>query len=68
MAGKTRIGQLLKQKGATQGEAAKALGISMASFSGKANGRHQFKAGEIKKLAELYDMDATEIHNVFFQE
>lgn len=65
MAGKTRIGQFLKSKGSTQGEAAELLGISRTSFSSKANGTFDFKASEIKKLAERYGMTACEIKDVF---
>lgn len=66
MAGRTRIGQFLKTRKSTQKDAAQELGVTVATFSNKANGYTEFKQSEIKKLADMYDMSNAEIRNVFF--
>lgn len=65
MAGQTKIGRFLKSRGSSQNEAAKVIGVSVTTFSSKANGLTQFKQNEMKRLAEHYGMDAVEIKNVF---
>lgn len=64
----TKLGDFLKKRGSTQNEAAALLGISVASVSGKARGKTPFKQGEIKKLAEHYEMTDSELREVFFDE
>lgn len=63
MAGKSSIGQFLKEKGSNQREAAAVVGISQSAFSLKANG---FSKREIDKLARHYNMNDIEIKNVFY--
>lgn len=50
----TRV--LLTLRGIWQKDAAKALGISAASFSHKLNGTIRFSANEINQLADLLDV------------
>ncbi|MBR1445465.1 MAG: helix-turn-helix transcriptional regulator [Alloprevotella sp.] len=63
-----RIKQMLSAKGATQGEAAKLLGLSQTSFSLKANGKNCFTQSEIRKLAEHYKLSPQEVVDVFLRE
>lgn len=65
MAGKTKVAKFLKSRGSSQNEAAKVIGKSMTAFSLKANGRSQFTVGEIRELADYYDMTSEEIIEVF---
>lgn len=64
----TKIGSFLKSKGSSQNEAAELLGISVQSFSHKANGKRSFKQHEIKNLITHYNMSKDDIWNVFFGE
>ena len=66
MAGRTKVAQFLKKRRSSQEKAAEALGISTTAFSQKVNGKSPFKLWELRKLAELYYMDANEIKEVFF--
>lgn len=66
MAGSTRVGQFLKKRGSSQGEAASVLGISEPAFSAKANGKNAFKLCELQKLAKHYSMTSEEIIGLFF--
>lgn len=68
MAGQTAIAKFLKSKGSTQNEAAELLGISIQSFSNKALGKFPFKQYEIKNLIQHYNMNASEVYDVFFGE
>lgn len=67
MAGQTKVGKYLKDKGDTQNDVARLLGISVQSLSNKATGRTDFKQSEIRKFAEHYGMSASEIMELFFK-
>lgn len=49
----TAIRQSIAEKGLTQAAAARALGIGRQTFSRKLNGRSDFSASELARLAEL---------------
>lgn len=57
---------LLVMHGHTQASIAEKLGITEQSFNAKLNNKKEFKATEIKLLAELLDMDAETINRIFF--
>ena len=61
----TRIGRILKERGATQTEAADLLGISITSFSRKARGWNSFKMNEINNLIEHYGITKDELWYLF---
>lgn len=64
---KTKMGRFLKSRGSTQNEAARIVGISKTAMSFKVRGYSDFKAEEIKKLADYYDMTNEEIASIFFE-
>ena len=49
-----------------QEQIAKMLGVSLCTFNYKLNGVSEFKVSEIKKLAELLDLDADKVMKIFF--
>lgn len=54
------------EKGISQQEAAKILGIKQPTFSQKCHGSRDFKAGEVKKLVELLDIADEDVVKYFF--
>lgn len=54
-------------KGLTQKKLAELIGISLASLNDKINNKREFRAGEIKKICKILDVNnATYITNIFF--
>ena len=62
----TALKDFLRSRNNTQNDAAKLLGISVASMSSKARGKRPFKQWEIKRIAEYYEMSNKELREVFF--
>lgn len=50
----------------TINELAKSVGVSKATFFRKLNGESEFSQGEIAKIAEIFNLDATDIYDIFF--
>lgn len=61
----TKLKDFLRKRGSTQNEAAGVLGISAAALSAKAQGKSPYKSGEMRKLAEHYQMTDAEVREVF---
>lgn len=59
-----RLKGLMKENQHTQKFVADLLGLSLFGFRLKLNGKNEFKANEIKKLAELYEVST----DYFFSE
>lgn len=57
---------LIKEKGFTESDVAKAIGMTQWTFSRKLNGLTFFDTNEIKKMIDLLNVDENNIHNVFF--
>ena len=47
----------MKEKGISVVEIVRELGISRSAFWKKCNGRSEFKLGEIKKIAQILDVE-----------
>ena len=56
----------IAESGMNQEQIAKMLGVSLCTFNYKLNGTSEFKASEIKKLAELLHLDADKVMKIFF--
>lgn len=56
----------IKEFGLTQAEVAQKIGTTPTSFSLKINNRVQFQQNEILKIAELLELDMSEIGFYFF--
>ena len=56
----------MKLRGKTQENVAAALDMNVATMSKKINGISEFKLCEIQRLAEVLDLTATDIINIFF--
>ena len=55
----------IAESGMNQEQIAKMLGVSLCTFNYKLNGVSEFKVSEIKKLAELLDLDADKVMKIF---
>lgn len=60
----TPIKSILKQKGIKQNKLAEILGLSCNSISKKINGKAEFKASELMKIASFLEVD---ISALFFE-
>ena len=56
----------LAKAGKTEQTVAEALGISRKSVNNKINGKTEFTAREIRKIAEYLELGAKEICDIFF--
>lgn len=56
----------IAESGMNQEQIAKMLGVSLCTFNYKLNGTSEFKASEIKKLAELLKMENETMVKIFF--
>ena len=56
----------IAESGMNQEQIAKMLGVSLCTFNYKLNGISEFKASEIKKLAELLKMENETMVKIFF--
>ena len=56
----------IKEKYETQGDFAKAIGLTPTTFSFKINGKAKWKQDEIVKAAELLEISRDEIAEYFF--
>ncbi len=56
----------IAESGMNQEQIAKMLGVSLSTFNYKLNGVSEFKASEIKKLAELLKMKDETMVKIFF--
>ena len=58
--------ETIKEFGDTQGDLAKALGVTEATLSLKVNGKAEFKQSEIKAIADRYSLTGEEVKFMFF--
>ena len=56
----------IAESGLNQEQIAEMLGVSLCTLNYKLNGTSEFKASEIKKLAELLHLDADKVMKIFF--
>lgn len=56
----------ITESGLNQEQIAKMLGVSLCTFNYKLNGVSEFKASEIKKLAELLKLENETMMLIFF--
>lgn len=56
----------MRECGLTQKECAAKIGLSEGQLNRKLAGEYDFRQGEIHKLCNLLDIDATEIGRYFF--
>lgn len=56
----------IAESGLNQEQIAEMLGVSLCTFNYKLNGTSEFKASEIKKLAELLKMENETMVKIFF--
>lgn len=61
MSGKRTVAQLRNELGYTQPEVAKVLGITVAAYSRKENGKRPWFEVEMQKLAEFFGVTLDEI-------
>lgn len=54
------------ESGLNQTWIAEQLGMTLATFNYKVNNKTEFKASEIKKLAEILHLTANEVNEIFF--
>lgn len=54
------------ESGLNQTWIAEQLGMTLATFNYKVNNKTEFKASEIKKLAEILHLTADEVNEIFF--
>ena len=54
------------ESGLNQTWIAEQLGMTLATFNYKVNNKTEFKASEIKKLAEILHLTADEVKELFF--
>ena len=54
------------ESGLNQTWIAEQLGMTLATFNYKVNNKTEFKASEIKKLAEIRHLTADEVKELFF--
>ena len=54
------------ENGLLQEQVAMQLGMTSATFNYKVNNKTEFKASEIKKLAEILHLTADEVMAIFF--
>lgn len=59
----------MMERGMTQEEVAKKIGISLSRFNAKLNetGGAEFSLGEVKSLIELFRLSAKQIDQTFFR-
>lgn len=58
----------MKRAGLNQQELADAIGISKMALYNKINNVTEFKAGEIKSITAVLDLDNDHMHQIFFCE
>lgn len=58
--------ETIKEFGDTQGDLAKALGVTEPTLSLKVNGKAEFKQSEIKAIADRYSLTGEEVKFMFF--
>lgn len=58
----------MMERGMTQEEVAKKIGISLSRFNAKLNetGGAEFSLGEAKSLADLFHLNYKQIYQIFF--
>ncbi len=61
-----KLKAVILEKGFTQEQIAEMLGMTIATFNYKVNNKSEFKASEIKKLAEILHLTAEEVNAIFF--
>ena len=66
MTNRNELRAAVARKGLTMGELAEKIGIGIASMSNKANGRMDFRASEIERIAEVLNLNYKDIGIIFF--
>ncbi len=58
--------KIISQSGLKKNFICKKIGLSMQGFLRKLNNESDFRQGEIKKLCEVLDIDASQRDKIFF--
>lgn len=66
MTNSLKLRAAILEKGFTQEQLAEQLGMTIATFNYKVNNKREFKASEIKKLAEFLCLTTDEVNAIFF--
>lgn len=66
MTNREKLKGKIVENGLTQEQLADMLGITIATFNYKVNNKSEFKASEIKKLAEVFHLTDEEVNAIFF--
>jgi plasmid maintenance system antidote protein VapI len=64
---KYKLINMLDEKGSNQIKLAELLDISYPAIQNKINGRSEFKADEIAKIKETYNLTLEEVEDIFFE-
>lgn len=68
MTNSLKLRAAILERGFTQEQLAEQLGMTIATFNYKVNNKREFKASEIKKLAEFLCLTTDEVNAIFFCE
>lgn len=63
---KEKLRKVLEGFGHTQNDLAELLGITYQSVSIKINGKKDFTQSEMKKIADMYKLNAEQVYSIFF--
>lgn len=66
MTNREKLKGKIVENGMTQEQLAELLGITIATINYKVNNKSEFKASEIKKLAETLHLTDEEVNAIFF--
>lgn len=66
MTNRNELKAAIIRKGMNMGDLAKEIGITSGSLSNKANGRNEFRASEIERIADILGLNYEDIGNIFF--
>jgi transcriptional regulator with XRE-family HTH domain len=66
MTNREKLKGKIVENGLTQEQLAEILGIRIATLNYKVNNKSEFKASEIKKLAEVLHLTDEEVNTIFF--
>ena len=66
MVNREKLKGKIVENGLTQEQLAGTLGMAVATLNYKVNNKSEFKASEIKKLAEILYLTNEEVSNIFF--
>lgn len=60
--------ELRANKGLNQGEMAKEIGMSRATYGDKENGKGDFTVREIKIIASRFELQISDVNRIFFSD